>query len=113
MDMEIRDEGNNVRKVLLSGRLDTPAVLQIEPQFVTGLVPGGKHAIVDLSKVDFVASMGIRMFISVARIMRDKQAKLAFYAPQQMVGEVLKIASLHEIVPVCATADDAVKAVQS
>jgi anti-anti-sigma factor len=113
MQMEIKEEGSNLRKVLLTGRLDTPAVLQIEPQFVTGLVPGGKHAIVDLSKVDFIASMGIRMFISVARIMRDKQAKLAFYAPQQMVSEVLQIASLHEIVPVCANADDAVKAVQS
>ena len=112
MEMEISEEGN-LRKVLLSGRLDTPGVLQIEPKLVTGLVPGGKHAIVDLSKVDYMASMGIRMFISVARIMRDKQAKLAFYAPQQLVGEVLKVASVHEIVPICATADDAVKAVQS
>ena len=76
--------------MLLTGRLDTSAVLQIEPQFVTGLVPGGKHAIVDLSKVDFISSMGIRMFISVARIMREKQAKLAFYAPQQMVSEVIQ-----------------------
>ena len=39
----------------------------IENCFVAATVPGGQSAIVDLSRVEFVASMGIRMFVSVAR----------------------------------------------
>lgn len=113
MEMEISDVGSNVRKVMLTGRLDTPAVLGIETQFVTAIVPGGKNAIVDLSQVDFVSSMGIRMFISVARILKDKQVKLVFYAPQRMVNDVLETASFRHIAPVCANAAEAMAAVQA
>ena len=107
MEMKISDVDTNVRKVTLNGRLDTPGVLGIETQFVTGLVPEGKHAIVDLSNVDFMGSMAIRMFISVSRILREKKARLALYAPQTMVNEVLEIAHIKEIVPICADANEA------
>jgi anti-anti-sigma factor len=113
MEMQISDVADNLKKVTLNGRLDTPGVLGIETQFVTGLVPAGKHAIVDLSNVEFLGSMGIRMFISVARILREKHAKLALFAPQQMVNSVLESASVREIVPIYASASEATAAVQA
>ena len=113
MQMEINDVDDSLRKVTLTGRLDTPGVLGIEPRFVTGLVPGGKNAIVDLSKVEFISSMGIRMFISVARNMKDRQAKLALYAPQPRVDEVLESAAFRQLVPVCKDAAEATAVVQS
>ena len=112
MQMQITDVDANVKNVTFNGRLDTPGVLGIETQFVTGVVPSGKHAIVDLSKVDFVGSMAIRMFVSVSRILREKQAKLALYAPKGMVNEVIEIARLKDIVPVCADAAEAAAVVQ-
>lgn len=113
MEMEIKELENNVRNVTLTGRLDTTGVLGIETRFVTGLVPGAKHAIVDLSKVDFIGSMGIRMFISVTRTLRDKKAKLVFYSPQPRVNDVLDSASFREIAPVCADAAEAVATVRA
>ena len=113
MQMEISEVGANVRKVMLAGRLDTSAVLGFETQFVTALVPAGKNTIVDLSQVDFVSSMGLRMFISVAQILKDKQAKLVFYAPQQIVNDVLETTSFRRIAPVCANAAEAMAAVQA
>ena len=113
MQIEISDVGENLRNVTLTGRLDTPGVLGIEPRFVTGLVPGGKNAIVDLSKVDFIASMGIRMFISVARNMKEHQAKLVLYAPQPRVDEVLESAAFRQLVPVCRDAEEAAIAARS
>lgn len=113
MQIEITDVGDNLRKVTLTGRLDTPGVLGIEPRFVTGLVPGGKSAIVDLSQVDFVSSMGIRMFISVARNMKDNHAKLVLYAPQPRVDEVLDAAAFRQLVPVLKDAAEATAAAQA
>ena len=113
MEIEISEVGHNLRKVTLTGRLDTPGVLGIEPRFVTGLVAGGKNAIVDLSQVDFVASMGMRMFISVARNLKDRQAKLALYAPQPRVDELLESAAFRQLVPVCRDAEEAAAAVRS
>ena len=113
MQIEISEAGDDLRKVTLIGRLDTPGVLGIEPRFVTGLVPGGKNAIVDLSKVDFIASMGIRMFISVARNMKEHHAKLVLYAPQPRVDEVLDSAAFRQLVPVCKDAEEAAVAARS
>ena len=72
MDMDVTDLGNNTVKIALHGRLDTPGVDQIELRFSATIVPKGKNAIVDLSDVSFVASMGLRMFISVARSVAGK-----------------------------------------
>ena len=113
MKMEINESADGIRRVTLEGRLDTPGVLDIEPRFVTGLVPGGKSAIVDLSQVDFISSMGIRMFLSVARTLHDKKAKLVFYAPQQRVNEVLESTAFRKLVPVCANDAEAAARVQS
>lgn len=113
MQIEITEQSDGLRRVTLTGRLDTPGVLGIEPRFVTGLVPGGKNAIVDISKVDFISSMGIRMFIAVARNMKDHHARLALYAPQPRVDEVLDAAAFRQLVPVCRNAEEAAARVQS
>lgn len=113
MQIEITEQQDGLRRVTLIGRLDTPGVLGIEPRFVTGLVPGGKNAIVDISKVDFISSMGIRMFIAVARNMKDHHARLALYAPQPRVDEVLDAVAFRQLVPVCRNAEEASARVQS
>ena len=112
MQIEFSDVGESIRKVTLKGRLDTPGVLGIEPRFVTGVVQAGKNTIVDLSQVDFISSMGIRMFISVARNMKDRHAKLALYAPQANVDEILESAAFRQLVPVCKDAAEATALVQ-
>ena len=112
MNIEIT-ESEGLRKVTLTGRLDTPGVLDIEPRFVTGLVPGAKSAIVDLSQVEFISSMGIRMFLSVARTLQNKKQKLVFYAPQERVNDVLESTAFRRLVPVCADGAEALAHAQA
>ena len=113
MQIEIDEVEKDLRRVTLTGRLDTPGVLGIETRFVTGVVPGGKNAIIDISNVDFIASMGSRMFISVARNMKDHQAKIALFGPQPRVDEVLESAAFRQLVPVCRNAEEAAAVVRS
>ena len=112
MEMEVSDLGEDVLNVKLAGRLDTPGVDKIELRFTALLVPRGKNAVVDLSGVPFVASLGIRMFITVAKSLRAKRAKLALYAPQELVNEVFQNACLQDILPICASEAEAVEAVR-
>lgn len=100
MDMDVTDLGNNTVRIALHGRLDTPGVDQIETRFSATIVPKGKHAIVDLSDVSFVASMGLRMFISVGRAVGGKHGKLVLLKPQGLVNEVFANAALSQIIPV-------------
>jgi anti-sigma B factor antagonist len=100
MQMQVQDAGEGLVNVALVGRLDTPGVDAIETRLTAHLVPRGARAIVDLSQVAFLGSGGIRMFISIARALTRRGGKLALYAPQPLVAEVLETTSLNDIVPV-------------
>ena len=104
MEMEVMELEGNARKIVLHGRLDTPGVGQIETRFSASIVPGGRHAVVDLSDVSFIASMGLRMFISVARAAGRNGGKLVLLAPQPMVNEVFVNAALGDIIPIVVDA---------
>ena len=108
--MEITALTPSQAKVVLTGRLDTAGVDRIETKFVAALVPRGLHAIVDLSKVDFVASMGLRMLISVARSLTRKNARLVLFAPQEGVREVFESVSLGDLISIHDTEADALAA---
>ncbi len=105
--MEINQLGSDRVKVILTGRLDTPGVDRVETRFVAAVVPSGRHVLVDLSQVDFVGSLGVRMFISVARSLRMKQARLFLIGPQAQVREMFEHVSLSDIIPICASEAEA------
>jgi anti-sigma B factor antagonist len=113
MRMQVTGVDDKITKVTLNGRLDTPGVGQIETLFVATLVPAGKSAIVDLSDVEFVASLGIRMLMSAARGMRQRQAKLALYNVCPLVREVFDTVALSDIIPIGSDEDDARRLVSS
>src|SRR5262245_13239702 len=98
--MQVTDVGDRITKVMLYGRLDTPGVSQIETRFVAAVVPAGKSAIVDLSGVEFVSSLGIRMLISAARALHQRKAKLALYDVRPLVQGVFDAVSLSDIIPI-------------
>ena len=111
--MEISPLAPAQAKVVLKGRLDTAGVDRIETKLVAGLVPRGLSAIVDLSQVDFVASMGLRVLISVARSLSRKNARLVLFAPQVGVREVFETVSLGDLIPIRDTEADALAALQA
>ena len=109
--MTTAELGNNLIKVTLIGRLDTPGVDQIETRFFEAIVPGGHHAIVDLTDVEFVTSMGIRMFIAAARGARARNARLALFSPQPLVQEVFDNAALAQLLDICPNEAAAIAAI--
>ena len=111
--MEVAGLENGLTKIILTGRLDTPGIDRIEARFMASVVPASRSAIVDMSRVEFIASMGIRMFITVARSLALRHAKLALYGAQTMVKDVLDSVSLNEIIPVVDSETEAIVAVES
>ncbi|MEQ1573771.1 MAG: STAS domain-containing protein [Vicinamibacterales bacterium] len=111
--MKVASLGERLVRVTLAGRLDTLGVDRVETRFVAHLVPGGNNAIIDLSEVDFVASMGIRMLVSAARSLRTRHAKLALYGAQSPVLQVFDAVALQKIMPICSTEAEALAAVAS
>lgn len=105
--MEISALAPNESKIILKGRLDAVAADRIETRLAAALVPRGQSAIIDLSHVEFVASLGLRTLISVARSMARKNAKLILFSPQEGVREVFDSVSLGDLIPIRDTEADA------
>ena len=63
----------------------------------------GRDAVIDLSGVSFVASMGIRLLIASARGLRQKGATLVLFGAQELVANALDQAALDQIIPIVAT----------
>jgi anti-sigma B factor antagonist len=113
MEMEVTQLADDVVNVALVGRLDTSGVGRIETRFTATLVPRGARAVVDLSRVEFVSSMGLRMFIAVGRALARNHGKLVLYAPQPPVNEVFETVSLKDMIPVKPDSPSALAVVRS
>ncbi len=110
MDMQF-SEADGVTKVVLDGRLDTSAVNDVELRFVAGIVPKGQSVVVDLSRVTFMASLGIRMLLSTARAVSGRGAKFVMFSPLPAVLEIIETTALSEIIPVLGSESEALAAV--
>ncbi len=100
--MQTSDISESIRVIRLDGRLGSPEVDKLETRFTALSVASGMNALVDLSGVGFIGSMGIRMFISTARAMQRKGRILVLFGAQELVQEVLDQVSLGDIIPVVA-----------
>lgn len=105
--LDIQPLDDTTLSARLSGRLDVLGVDAVETRFTAAIVPSGKHALVDLSDVAFVASLGIRMFVAVGRAMARDGRKLALHSANENVAEVLEMAALDKLMIVAADADAA------
>ena len=77
-------------------------------QLETAVGDGGRAAIVDLSRVARIGTVGLRALIETAK---RSHAFFAVVAPQPGLRELLTIGRVDAIVPVFASVDDARSAV--
>jgi len=100
-----------IARIKLRGRLDSHGVDKIETKFTAWVVPPRRTALVDLSEVSLVTSMGFRMFITVARALNRHNAKMILFAPQPQVSDLIASARLNDIVSVVPDESEALRAV--
>lgn len=102
---------SGITKAELSGRLDTSNVGRVETSFIAGVVPKGQPTLVDLTQVTFIASLGIRMLLSAARVLARRGVKLVMFGASPAVMEIIETTALSDIIPVYGTEIDALAAV--
>jgi anti-sigma B factor antagonist len=108
MKLEMVDLGGS-SKIVLEGRLDTPGVGEIETRFTASVVARGRNAIIDLSQVSFVSSMGIRMLLTSAKSLGLKKARMVMFGAPPLVRTSLEHVGLPDLIPLVESESDAVK----
>jgi anti-sigma B factor antagonist len=98
-----------ITRVLLDGRLDIQGSAAIDLK-MNVLAGSSKLLLLDLSKVSFLGSMGLRSIVLPAQAMKRRGGKMALFGPIPMVEEVLKASNIDEIIPIFHDLDAAVAA---
>lgn len=100
MELQYSELENNIRVIKLFGRLDIIGVGEIETK-LSGYSAGEEpHIIVDLSEVDFLASIGIRLLILIAKSVASRGGQMVLLAPIPEVRNVLEITGIPAIIPI-------------
>jgi len=107
MELVYVDLEDGIRKIDLKGRLDLEGVNEIDLKF-TALTAAQQHfVIVDLSGVDFIATLGIATLVRNAKAARLRSGNLVLLSPRPNVANVLSTTRIDQILNVCTDLDEA------
>jgi anti-anti-sigma factor len=79
---------------LVSGRMDAENAPQFEQQCRACIAEGRTGLVVDLGDLAYVSSMGLRSFISIAKMLQDKGGTLRLCRLKGLVKQVFEITGL-------------------
>lgn len=75
MNTEVKNE-NGAYKVVLDGRLDTASAVQCEQDFKPLVENADKEITLDCTKLEYISSSGLRLFLSLRKATEAKGGKL-------------------------------------
>lgn len=75
MDINIKKEAG-VTTAFLSGRLDTPASLEVAPSFEELQAGASGTTVLDCSELSYISSSGLRLFLSLRKAAAEKGGKV-------------------------------------
>lgn len=102
------DTGEDLRRIIIEGRLDTPGTEEISPALHQLAGEAKRAVIVDLSMVQFAASIAIGQMIATAQEVRARGGHMVLLVSGTgMVMMTLKMGAIDRVIPVYQTLPEA------
>jgi anti-sigma B factor antagonist len=96
MDITEQREGNVVT-IGLAGRLDGTTAKAVEERILQLIDSGATRLVVDLGQLDYISSVGLRVFMMAAKRLKVVGGRMVVCALQPAVKEVFEIAGFSAI----------------
>jgi anti-sigma B factor antagonist len=113
MQLSIEKLDSGVKQLTLVGRLDLKGTNEIDNQFTFQTSSASTPILVDMSGVDFIASIGMRLLISNAKALARRGSKLVLLAPTPLVREALTTSGFADLIPMIDDREEAIKSLKS
>ena len=111
MELSTHEMDGGITRVDLDGRMDISGAAAVDMKM--NLIAGSaKKLLIDLQKVTFLGSMGLRSIVIPARAVLSKGGKVVLFAPTEMVESVLKASNIDTLLPVHHDLATAIAALQ-
>lgn len=112
MRLHYSELDSGVRLIKLNGTLDIYGVNQVDTEFVRHCTGENVCVLVDLSKVNFISSIGIPLLINSAKSLARQGGKMALLNPKKFVEDSLEIMGISLIIPIYHNFNTAVSELQ-
>jgi anti-sigma B factor antagonist len=109
VEFSVNHFDNDIVEVKINGRLDIQGVGSIETAFTVQAAGQKSKVIVDLSGVDFMSSIGIRLLVTASKAQLSRGGSLVLLSPQPLVREIIVVSGIDMLIPIYDNFDDASK----
>lgn len=108
MELQVIDTSMEFFHIALSGKLDVEGSQQIEERFQDLTANSHSSAIVDMTGVTYLASLGIRLLFTCATALAADGRKMIAVSPQPMVEDTLLTSGTVNFIPIARDLNEAV-----
>jgi len=102
MELTVEYLDNGIKKILLSGRMDIMGTDKIALRLSTETAVEKANVILDLSQLEFMASVGIGTLFQSYKSLKLRGGNLVILNPQRIVELVLITTKVNTVIPIYA-----------
>ena len=96
--------------LVLDGELDASSAIVLDTELAKPEILNYRKVLVDCTKLSYISSAGLGVFISHLQPLQDKDVKMVFFNMQEKVFNVFEILGLDALMTIVGTAEEAVAA---
>jgi len=111
MRLQYSELDHGIRLIKLNGTLDINGVSRVEVEFVRRCTGENVCVLVDLSKVNYISSIGIPLLINSAKAVVKNGGRMILLNPQKNVQNILELTGIPLIIPIHHDLDSALAAI--
>jgi anti-sigma B factor antagonist len=111
MQMATEQLPGDVTKVIFDGRFDIAGSEAVDLK-MSVIAGSKKFVLVDMQKVSFLGSMGLRTIMTAARAIKGRGGKMVVYGPDESVEKVLTMSGATTLAPIHHDIESAIASLQ-
>ena len=108
MEIQTRKEKGTV-VVSMEGRMDAGTAPEFEKKVVDLISKGERAFLINLGKLDYISSAGLRSILAVAKKLKGQEGKIVFAGTKGSVEEVFKISGFSSMFKMFDSEENALK----
>ncbi len=95
--------------LILKGEVDASNSVILDKAIKEAIDIGAKYLLVDCSKLDYISSAGLGVFMSYLEDFAENGIQFSIFGLSNQVYEVFKILGLDQLIPIVEDKNDAIK----
>jgi len=107
-----QERAGDVLIVRMTGRLDSSTAQPAEENFAQMLGSGTARLAIDMSRLEYISSAGLRVLLVVAKKVQQAKGKMVLFGLVPNVREVFSVSGFDKIFTIQSDADAAIAAVR-